>query len=184
MLLQGFELFSQLFPTLTPYAGGQFRIPKSVDLIGSTIGSANASVQALIANQSETADPYWFPAQMDANNKAFPNWAALSGQQTQNGDRISNTFRQNFTQTNELAVSLGVKFPRAPQVFAAKDVLILTNVSSTSRHHGPYELFEQVFPRCVLTPDRDNAVRLVQSLPKKCTLKLVSRWSSLVAALN
>lgn len=173
--LQGFELFTQLFPTLTYFGGNQFRVPKSVDLIGSSIGSANASVQAEFNNATNPAsgvsDPYWYGGKLDVNNKPFPNWAILAGQGTQNGDRISNTFRQNFTNNNEVAVSLGAKSPRAPQVFAPKDVLLLTNVSATSTD---YVLSHRLSSICVLTPIRVHAVRPALYLRKRCTL-LVSR---------
>ncbi|CAG8981809.1 hypothetical protein HYALB_00004752 [Hymenoscyphus albidus] len=168
----GGGLIDALFPTTMPFAGSQLRLPPSAELMGLTRGSANASMVA--QNVSAT---YYYGTYLNFEGKGFPNWPSVINQQTQKGDKFTNTLRVNFTKTDQVLEAQGINTQRAPQYFAAKDILLLTDGRCSSTCAIFAEEMHQVGVKIVVAGGRPEpgpmqGVRSIReinsSLPASC----------------
>lgn len=100
-ILQGYDLFKQLFPDLDPYGANRFRAHEAVDLIGKAYSSI-ASRGPRIAGGNITiqnAQSSWFDyhTDMTVDGKPFSSWAEKFGPQEVNGDKYTTLARWNLS---------------------------------------------------------------------------------------
>ncbi|KAJ4289798.1 hypothetical protein N0V90_011129 [Kalmusia sp. IMI 367209] len=103
-ILQGYDLFKQLFPSLDPYGANRFRYSEAVDLIGQSFsaygskfpreeGLKNATLRYI---QSSYFD---YHTDMTVDAKPFESWAQKAGPNLVNGDNYTTLGRWNLSDT-------------------------------------------------------------------------------------
>lgn len=98
-ILQGYNLFKNLFPTLVPYGATRFRAHEAFDIIGQTVSAVAgpnypwdnlSAVASGLQNLSVLGDFYGMPfdyrADLDINNQNFMSWAQKYGPHPYNDD--------------------------------------------------------------------------------------------------
>jgi hypothetical protein len=98
-ILQGYDLFKQLFPDYDPYGANRNRATEAADLIGQTY-SQRASLAARGSNSSLlTAQSAWFDYHQDmtVDGKPFTSWAEKFGPHEVNGDNYTTPARWNLS---------------------------------------------------------------------------------------
>ncbi|KAF2443878.1 hypothetical protein P171DRAFT_45962 [Karstenula rhodostoma CBS 690.94] len=101
-ILQGYDLFKQLFPALDPYGGNRFRYNSAVDLVGQAFsgvvsqyprdaGLKNATLRLI---QTSYFD---YHTDQTVDGKPFESWAQKVGPNTVNGDDYTSITRWNLT---------------------------------------------------------------------------------------
>jgi hypothetical protein len=100
-ILQGYDLFKQLFPDLDPYGANRFRAHEAVDLIGKAYSSmASRGPRVTGGNLTlQNAQSSWFDyhTDMTVDAKPFPSWAEKFGPQEVNGDKYTTLARWNLS---------------------------------------------------------------------------------------
>ncbi|KAG9228754.1 hypothetical protein BJ875DRAFT_525594, partial [Amylocarpus encephaloides] len=133
-IISGFDLFKQIFPTLEPFGGSQYRATKGVDILGSTFANAigNKTTQEGLI---QLGGIYNYNVNLDIDNKQYTSWLANFGPISQGGDLVSNLVRIDLKNGS---LSGGVKAPFSVSgygdrknipaaMFAPQDVLLLTD---------------------------------------------------------
>jgi hypothetical protein len=98
-ILQGYDLFKQLFPDYDPYGANRYRATEAADLIGQTY-SERASLAPRGSNSSlTTAQSSYFDyhTDMTADGKPFTSWAEKFGPHEVNGDNYTTLARWNLS---------------------------------------------------------------------------------------
>ncbi|KAJ4378735.1 hypothetical protein N0V86_005606 [Didymella sp. IMI 355093] len=98
-ILQGYDLFKQLFPDYDPYGANRNRATEAADLIGQTY-SQRASLAPRGSNSSLlTAQSSWFDYHQDmtVDGKPFTSWAEKFGPHEVNGDNYTTPARWNLS---------------------------------------------------------------------------------------
>ncbi|KAH6672424.1 hypothetical protein B0J14DRAFT_73417 [Halenospora varia] len=90
----GFDLFKQIFPTLEPFGGSQLRATRALDAIGTTLYRSTPAVQRSLDARGSPFSPF---GNLDTDLKAFGSWARMFGPRAQNGDFMTSTLRNNFS---------------------------------------------------------------------------------------
>jgi hypothetical protein len=100
-ILQGYDLFKQLFPTKDPYGADRFRAIEDLDLIGKAYSSvASSGPRQTGGNYSvQDAQTSWFDyhTDMTVEGKPFSSWAEKFGPQEVNGDKYTSLTRWNLS---------------------------------------------------------------------------------------
>ncbi|KAH7073743.1 hypothetical protein BKA63DRAFT_514714 [Paraphoma chrysanthemicola] len=139
-ILQGYDLFKQLFPNEDPYGANRFRGIEAVDLIGKAY-SATASLGArsldqannTIANAQTSYFDYHTDMTVDA--EPFSSWTEKFGPQEVNGDKYTTSSRWNLSDVYIEYFSGGINItgygPLAnvtgPPKFKPEDIVIVTD---------------------------------------------------------
>lgn len=138
-ILQGYDLFKQLFPDEDPYGASRFRAIEAVDLIGKAYSSfASQSPRVEGTNYTvQNAQTSWFDYHTDMNVKGepFQSWAEKFGPEEVNGDKYTTLARWNLSDIYTPFFSGGINVtgygPLAnftgPPKFKPEDVVILTD---------------------------------------------------------
>ncbi|THZ05078.1 hypothetical protein D6C95_03000 [Aureobasidium pullulans] len=102
-ILQGYDLFKQLFPNLEPYGGTRFRAHTALDNLGEMYSEA-AAPYTHNPNQTdkilEVVSSSWnYRSDMDVNGKPFSDWEAKYGphQHGPSNDSFTSIIRWNLT---------------------------------------------------------------------------------------
>ncbi|KAF3003080.1 hypothetical protein E8E13_007703 [Curvularia kusanoi] len=98
-ILQGYDLFKQLFPDLDPYGASRYRANEAIDLIGQSY-SQRASLAPRGSNSSlASAQSSYFDyhTDMTVEGKPFTSWAEKYGPQEVNGDNYTTLERWNLS---------------------------------------------------------------------------------------
>ncbi|KAL5117080.1 hypothetical protein ACEQ8H_005039 [Pleosporales sp. CAS-2024a] len=99
-ILQGYDMFKQLFPNEDPYGANRFRATETVNLIGKTYSSVAAhgprgDMNYTIARAQST----WFDyhTDMTVDGKPFTSWSDKFGPHNVNGDKYTTPARWNLS---------------------------------------------------------------------------------------
>ncbi|QDS76907.1 hypothetical protein FKW77_004139 [Venturia effusa] len=137
IILQGYDLFKQLFPLIDPYAAGdRFRAHESFDLIGqfaSNISgfyprSLNLSDQNILDLESL---PLNYRSDLNPTTNAhFTSWPDKYGPETHHGDNFTKLFKwwldDPLTTWNSGGIEVtGYGIPATPQPFNASNIVIV-----------------------------------------------------------
>ncbi|KAF2109265.1 hypothetical protein BDV96DRAFT_615929 [Lophiotrema nucula] len=143
-ILQGYDLYKQLFGNLSAYAAGdRFRAFESTDIIGTkfsekaeglprVLDPANATLAELEYDVIPSLFNYQTDEDIEGNN--FPSWDAKFGPLHQKGDNFTNLFRWNLSDVLTPYNSGGIyvhgfgplaNYTATP--FAAEDIIVVTD---------------------------------------------------------
>lgn len=138
-ILQGYDLFKQLFPDEDPYGANRFRAHEAVDLIGQSYSAlaSRAPRNSGVNYTIEDAQTSWFDyhTDMTADGKPFLSWQEKYGPQETNGDKYTTLARWNLSDTYISYFSGGINitgygplsnYTGAPR-FKPENIVILTD---------------------------------------------------------
>ncbi|KAF2182762.1 peptidase S41 family protein-like protein [Zopfia rhizophila CBS 207.26] len=138
-ILQGYDMFKQLFPTLEPYGANRFRAHESVDLIGQSF-SAFGSQFPRVDTKNQTirsiqATYFDYHSDTDVDGKPFTSWADKYGPIEQLNDKYTNLARWNLSDVHTVWNSGGIYVTgygplsnnTKTSPFKAEDIVILTD---------------------------------------------------------
>ncbi|KAF2834644.1 hypothetical protein M501DRAFT_1000091 [Patellaria atrata CBS 101060] len=142
-ILQGYDVFAQLFPDIFPRGYTRFRAFESTNLIGEKFSEISGTVPRVYDSGNETLDAVnsdivssVFNYRTDINKKGrnFANWDEKFGPLHQKGDNFSNIIRWNLsdvlTPYNSGGIyvhNFGLGTPVAERPFAAEDIVVVTD---------------------------------------------------------
>lgn len=145
-ILQGYDLFVKLFPSLEPYAAAdRFPAFESTDLLGQIFSKLSATVPRTLDQTNETvaalnsdvvSTPFNYRTDMTTDGKPFRSWHAKYGPDASyGGDRWTNLFRWNLSDVLTPLNSGGIYITgygpnetgTPPQPFAAENVIVMTD---------------------------------------------------------
>ncbi|KAF2814945.1 uncharacterized protein BDZ99DRAFT_566863 [Mytilinidion resinicola] len=141
-ILQGYDLFKQLFPTIDPYGAQRFRALESTNLIGQKYSEISEKVPRTLDTTNETllnieydiaSTPFNYLTDKDLEGKQFPSWPAKFGPHEHYGDNFTSLFRWNLSDVLTPLNSGGIyitgygNLTNVTQPFAAEDVIIVTD---------------------------------------------------------
>ncbi|KAK5999779.1 hypothetical protein QM012_005185 [Aureobasidium pullulans] len=78
ILLQGYDLFKQLFPSIHPYGASRFRAHEAVDWMGEIYSNFSARLNSTQANSFVLA-PWDYRTDLDSDDKHFESWKGDKG---------------------------------------------------------------------------------------------------------
>lgn len=136
-ILQGYDLFKQLFPDLDPYGANRYRAIEAVDLIGQSY-SQRASLAPRGSNSSlASAQSSYFDYHQDmtVDGEPFTSWAEKFGPNEVNGDKYTSLARWNLSDVYTSLSSGGINItgygPLAnvsgPPRFKPENIVIVTD---------------------------------------------------------
>jgi len=100
-ILQGYDMFKQLFPNLDPYGANRFRAIEAIDLIGqaySGFGSKFPRAFSTNITVAQAQSSYFdYHQDMTTDGKPFSSWDEKFGPVEANGDSYTTTSRWNLS---------------------------------------------------------------------------------------
>ncbi|OCL15239.1 hypothetical protein AOQ84DRAFT_329766 [Glonium stellatum] len=141
-ILQGYDLFKQLFPSIIPYGANRFRAFETTNIIGQKYSQVAGQVPRILDTPNATlagiesdivSSVFNYQTDVDINFKNFPSWDAKFSPQHHFGDNFTNIFRWNLSDILIPLNSGGIyitgygNLVNVTQPFAAKDVIIVTD---------------------------------------------------------
>ncbi|KAL9115960.1 MAG: hypothetical protein Q9227_000328 [Pyrenula ochraceoflavens] len=105
-ILQGYDLFKILFPSILPYGGNRWRDHESINLIGEQFSLTSGQYPRVYDSGNDTLDEINYDIESsnfnyrtddDVNYQPFPSWPAKYGPTTFNGDQFSPIVRWNLS---------------------------------------------------------------------------------------
>jgi hypothetical protein len=138
-ILQGYDMFKQLFPTMDPYGGSRFRAHEAADLIGQSfsgwsstrprVPTANTTVKQVQASFFDYRNDH------DEDVQPFTSWQDKYGPVEHNGDKYTEIVRWNLTDIFLTWNSGGINItgygalwdPNPYQPFASEDIVLVTD---------------------------------------------------------
>jgi len=139
-ILQGYDLFKQLFPQVDPYGATRFRAHEALDLIGEEVSwysgqfPRSLDLNASVLNYLSTA--YNYRTDIDVNGENFHSWLGKYGPQTfgPGPDNFTNIIRWNLSDVLTPLNSGGIivsgyqnRSNITTQPFAAEDIIVVTD---------------------------------------------------------
>jgi hypothetical protein len=92
-ILQGYDLFKQLFPSIDPYGANRFRYTEALDLIGQSYSAFGSQFPRGIPDNSTIqniqAQPFDYHTDMTADGKPFESWQEKVGPIELNGGKMT-----------------------------------------------------------------------------------------------
>jgi hypothetical protein len=117
-ILQSYNLFKNLFPSLEPYGTTRFRAHKAFNIMGKTVSAAagpnypwdNLTAIVLGVENSTVLDhfyatPFDYRADLDIIGNNFRSWAEKYGPHEHNGDFFTSIIRWNLSDPTDIYVS-------------------------------------------------------------------------------
>ncbi|KAF2268984.1 hypothetical protein CC78DRAFT_454400 [Lojkania enalia] len=137
-ILQGYDMFKQLFPSLEPYGANRFRATEAANLIGqsfSAFGSQFPRTFSRNATVAQVQGSYFdFHTDMDKDGKPFTSWADKFGPVIQRGDEYTQISRWNLSDVYVPYNSGGINITGygplsnvTTQPFEAANIVLLTD---------------------------------------------------------
>ncbi|SMR47162.1 unnamed protein product [Zymoseptoria tritici ST99CH_3D1] len=100
-VLQGYDLFKQLFPSILPYGASRFRAHEAFDLIGREVSEyANRVPRSLGSNATARqllSSSLNYQTDVSQSYESFPDWATKYGPHVHNSDNFTSVQRWNMT---------------------------------------------------------------------------------------
>ena len=152
-ILQGYDLFKQLFPTMTPFGETRFRAHEAFDIIGEQFSELAA---AYPTNQSDTEieiagdNPFNYREDLTVALRQYGSWPAVYGPHEFYGDNFTSLIRYNLSdplQTVNPISGVGIVVTgylnrtNFTQPYAAEDIILVRL----------YEFLSMMRQLCVLT---------------------------------
>ncbi|KAF2826188.1 hypothetical protein CC86DRAFT_25972 [Ophiobolus disseminans] len=138
-ILQGYDLFKQLFPDMDPYGANRFRAHEAIDVIGQTY-SAIASLGPRTGTGNVTiasAQSSWFDYHNDmtVDGEPFSSWEEKYGPVEVNGDKYTTLNRWNLSDVYIPQASGGINVTgynslanvTGPPKFKPENIVIVTD---------------------------------------------------------
>ncbi|KAH7392885.1 peptidase S41 family protein-like protein [Pyrenochaeta sp. MPI-SDFR-AT-0127] len=138
-ILQGYDMFKQLFPDLDPYGANRFRATESADLIGQSF-SAYASQFDRVSTKNSTilqaqASYFDYRSDMTVDGKTFSSWADKFGPVEVNGDKYTTLNRWNLSDVHISYSSGGINITgygqlanvTGPPRFKPENIVLVTD---------------------------------------------------------
>ncbi|KAF2192652.1 peptidase S41 family protein-like protein [Zopfia rhizophila CBS 207.26] len=142
-ILQGYDLFKQLFPSIEAYsAADRFRAFESTNLLGEKFSEVAEGLPRTLETNNETlfelqadvvSSVFNYQTDTDVDGKNFPNWEAKYGPLHQYGDNYTNLFRWNLSDVLTPLNSGGIyvhgygNLTNYTQPFKAENVVVVTD---------------------------------------------------------
>jgi hypothetical protein len=144
-ILQGYDLYKQLFPNgLGHAAGDRFRAHESVDLLGQIFSKASEGLSRDLADPKDNETLYNlqydvissvlnYRTDLDEDSENFDSWADKYGPVTINNDHFTNQFRWNLSDGLTPLNSGGIwvhgyrNLTNFTQPFPAEDIVVVTD---------------------------------------------------------
>jgi hypothetical protein len=138
-ILQGYDLFKQLFPDADPYGANRFRAHEAVDLIGKAFSAVGSSAPRTGKGNVtvQNAQSTWFDYHNDmtAEGKPFSSWAEKYGPVETNGVQYTTLARWNLSDVYVPASSGGINVTgynslanvTGPPKFKPENIVIVTD---------------------------------------------------------
>jgi hypothetical protein len=139
-VLQGYDLFKQLFPNIDPYGANRMRAHEAVDLIGQSFSTFSSKFLPRGSSMNTTvqfAQSSYFDYHMDTkvDGTPFSSWDEKIGPQQVNGDLYTTTSRWNLSDVYVPYTSGGIDVtgygPLAnvtgPPKFAPENIVLVTD---------------------------------------------------------
>ncbi|KAF2146091.1 uncharacterized protein K452DRAFT_105588 [Aplosporella prunicola CBS 121167] len=156
-ILQGYDLFKQLFPSILPYGGSRFRAHETLDLLGQKFSQLSEGFPrelSIVEENYTMADivssAFNYRTDTNADYKPFSSWAEKYGPHKYNGDEFSSIIRWNLSDPLNLLNSGGIEVTGfgnrtnyTTQPFESPDVVMLFDGYCASTCTIFYELMRQ-----------------------------------------
>ncbi|KAF2028533.1 hypothetical protein EK21DRAFT_69551 [Setomelanomma holmii] len=139
-ILQGYDLFKQLFPNQDPYGANRFRGIEAIDLIGKAYSGVASLAPRSIDQKNSTiqgAQTSYFDyhTDMTVDGKNFDSWAEKFGPQEVNGEQYTSLSRWNLSDTYIQFFSGGINITgygslanvTGPPKFQPENIVIVTD---------------------------------------------------------
>ncbi|KAF2197853.1 hypothetical protein GQ43DRAFT_423719 [Delitschia confertaspora ATCC 74209] len=141
-ILQGYDLFKQLFPHIEPYGATRFRAFESTDLIGSKLSEVAEGLPRTVDTDNETlleleydvvSSVFNYQTDIDVNGKNFENWDDKFGPQHHHNDNFTNIIRWNLSDILTPLNSGGIwvhgyrNLTNGTQPFKSEDIIVVTD---------------------------------------------------------
>ena len=135
--MQGYDLFKQLFPQVSPDELNRFRAHEALDLIGEEVSWYSGQFKRRLNANNLTVDnilatPYNYRSDLTANDKHFHSWAQKYGPHEFHNDTFTTVFQWNLndplTPINSGGIYVSGYLKRSnitEQPFKAEDIVIL-----------------------------------------------------------
>ena len=114
-ILQGYNLFTELFPDLIPYGATRFRAHEGLDLVGQVVSAAAAEASptypwdifdpANYVLNDFLGTPFDYRADTDINGEAFTSWPEKYGPHEFYGDNFTSIIRWNLSDDTSIYTS-------------------------------------------------------------------------------
>ena len=111
-ILQGYDVFKQLFPDLLPYGATRFRAFESTNLIGEEISDVSGPVYPWDFENPDNfvlddflGTPFDYRADVDVNYEPFTSWQEKFGPHEFNGDNFTSIIRWNLSDCTSIYTS-------------------------------------------------------------------------------
>ncbi|KAF2741312.1 hypothetical protein EJ04DRAFT_423133 [Polyplosphaeria fusca] len=144
IILQGYDLYKQLFPKLTGYAAAdRFRAFEETDLLGQKFSAISETIPRTLDTDNETlfdlianvvSSPLNYQSDETVDGEPFPDWPAKFGPLHQHDDNYTNLFRWNLsdvlTPLNSGGLYIHGYGPLAnytEQPFETEDIVVVTD---------------------------------------------------------
>lgn len=99
-ILQGYDMFKQLFPDLDPYGANRFRAIETIDLLGQSFSAFGSMFpHAFGRNQTISqvqGSPFDYHQDMNLDGSPFSSWGEKFGPHEVNGDKYTTPMRWNL----------------------------------------------------------------------------------------
>jgi hypothetical protein len=139
-ILQGYDMFKQLFPEEDPYGANRFRAIEAINLIGKAYSSMASHGPRLAGANNytiENAQSSWFDyhTDMTVDGKPFSSWSDKFGPQEINGVKYTTPARWNLSDTYIPYMSGGINVTgygdlanfTGPPKFKPENIVIVTD---------------------------------------------------------
>jgi hypothetical protein len=143
-ILQGYDLFTKLFPKAVPYgAADRFRAFDTTNVLGEIYSKISSTVPRVYSPPNATLEAYEYDivssvfnyrTDMTTDAKPFPNWPAKYGPHPSKGDKFSSLFRWNLsdvlTPYNSGGIYVSGYDPTEPtpeQPFERDNIIVMTD---------------------------------------------------------
>lgn len=139
-ILQGYDLFKQLFPSIDPYGAQRFRAHEAIDIIGEEFSAYAGQVdRSLSLNDTAiniVSSPFNYRSDLDVNGERFTSWPEKYGPHAYGPepDNFTSLFRWNLsdvlTPINSGGIYVSGYLNRSnitTQPFAAENIVVVTD---------------------------------------------------------
>ncbi|KAF9701200.1 hypothetical protein EKO04_000420 [Ascochyta lentis] len=136
-ILQGYDLFKQLFPDYDPYGANRYRATEAADLIGQSYSKYGSQAPRGANKSLSTAQSSYFDYHQDmtVDGEPFTSWAEKFGPHEVNGDKYTTLARWNLSDYYTSVSSGGINVtgygPLAnisgPPKFKPENIVIVTD---------------------------------------------------------
>ncbi|KAI8941481.1 hypothetical protein NX059_002699 [Plenodomus lindquistii] len=143
VILQGYDLYKQLFPTdISHAAADRFRAFEETHLLGKKFSAVAEALPRVYVSENDprfdlqnnvVSSVFNYQTNLDVNGRVFSNWGSMFGPYRSNGDGFTALFRWNLTDVLLPYNSGGIymhgygNLTNITQPFRAEDIVVVTD---------------------------------------------------------